>query len=183
MLLKRKVISMGVVMALASVGVISNPVSAAPLQHVILISVDGLHQKDLEWYIQQNPGSTMATLVNSGILYSNASTPFPSDSFPGMVGLVTGGTPASTGIYYDDAYSRSLLSAGTKNCVGVAKGAEVQYAENVDKDLTRLDAGQGIPNLYSKPIAGGFYTVPDLNPDLPNSHPIIQLTGIMINTG
>ncbi len=41
------------------------------------------------------PGSALARLAAGGIEYSNAQTPAPSDSFPGMVGQVTGGDPAS----------------------------------------------------------------------------------------
>jgi len=181
MFFKKKTAAMAVLMSLGLAGAYADTASASPLQHVILISVDGLHESDLEWYIQQNPASAMATLVNNGILYSNASTPFPSDSFPGMVGMVTGGTPLSTGVYYDDGYSRTLLPAGTKSCANVAKGAEVQYAENVDKDLTKLDAGQGIAGLYSQPLPSGYFTVADLNPDQPNNHPIFQLTGVAKN--
>src|SRR6516162_6575820 len=58
----------------------------APTQHVLLISVDGLHQSDLAWFVSNYPNSTLAHLAATGIDYSNASTPFPSDSFPGMVG-------------------------------------------------------------------------------------------------
>jgi hypothetical protein len=72
------------------------------VDHVLLISVDGMHQSDLAWYVQTHPESTLAALVAQGVDFSNASTPFPSDSFPGMVGQVTGGNPSSTGIYYDD---------------------------------------------------------------------------------
>src|SRR5690349_4411442 len=61
------------------------------VSHVLLISVDGLHQSDLAWYAQQHPESTLAALTTQGVDYSNASTPFPSDSFPGMVGPATGG--------------------------------------------------------------------------------------------
>src|SRR6266404_5036413 len=90
----------------------------ALVHHVLLISVDGLHQSDLDWYVQTHPQSTLAALAARGVDYSDASTPFPSDSFPGMVGQVTGGNPSSTGIYYDDAYSRALLPVGTTkaNC-------------------------------------------------------------------
>lgn len=117
-------------------------------RHVLLISVDGLHQNDLAWFIKQHPNSTLARLAQTGVSYANATTPFPSDSFPGMVGQVTGGHPRTTGIYYDDAYSRALLPPGTAHCDGVAPGTEVQYAENVDKNLDRLDAGQNIAGLY-----------------------------------
>lgn len=72
------------------------------VEHVLLVSVDGLHQADLAWYVQTHPESTLATLMAGGVDYSDASTPFPSDSFPGMVGQITGGNPATTGIYHDD---------------------------------------------------------------------------------
>ena len=53
-----------------------------------------------------------------------------------MVGQTTGGTPASTGVYYDDGYSRGLMPLGTSysDCSNgaVPVGAEVQYAENIE---------------------------------------------------
>jgi hypothetical protein len=114
------------------------------VDHVLLISVDGMHQSDLAWYVQTHPGSTLAMLMARGVDYSNASTPFPSDSFPGMVGQVTGGNPSSTGIYYDDTWNHDVFPPGTTNCVGPAPGAEVTYFEALDKNLNALDAGQGI---------------------------------------
>jgi hypothetical protein len=114
------------------------------VQHVLLISVDGLHQSDLAWYVQHHPTSTLAGLVDGGIDYSNASTPFPSDSFPGLIGQVTGGNPSSTGIYYDDTWNHAVFPAGTTSCKGPAPGAEVTYFEALDKNLGALDAGQGI---------------------------------------
>ena len=114
------------------------------VEHVLLVSVDGLHQYDLALYVQTHPKSTLAALVAQGVDYSNASTPFPSDSFPGMVGQVTGGNPSTTGIYYDDTWNHDVFPAGTTNCVGAAPGAEVTYFEALDKNLGALDAGQGI---------------------------------------
>jgi len=69
---------------------------------VLLISVDGLHQQDLTWYVHNYPSSTLAALVRTGVDYRNAMTPVPSDSSPGMVAQMTGGNPGVTGIYYDD---------------------------------------------------------------------------------
>jgi len=124
------------------------------VDHVLLISVDGLHQSDLAWYVQTHPSSHLAELVASGVDYSNASTPFPSDSFPGMVGQITGGNPSSTGIYYDDTWNRAMFPAGTKNPTGPAPGAEVMFFEALDKNLGALDAGQGIvPASGSDPWA------------------------------
>ena len=119
----------------------------AAIQHVLLISVDGLHQQDLTWYVNNNPNSTLATLDHQGLEYSNAMTPFPSDSFPGMVGQVTGGNPKTTGIYYDDTWNHDVFPAGTTNCSGPVPGGEVAYTEADDIDLTRLDAGQGLKGL------------------------------------
>jgi predicted AlkP superfamily pyrophosphatase or phosphodiesterase len=67
---------------------------ASGIKHVLLISVDGLHQQDLAWYVKNNPASLLASLTRHGLEYSNAQTPFPSDSSPGMYGQVTGGGPA-----------------------------------------------------------------------------------------
>jgi Type I phosphodiesterase / nucleotide pyrophosphatase len=113
------------------------------VEHVLLISVDGMHQSDLAWYVQTHPQSTLAKLVAKGVNYSNASTPFPSDSFPGLIGQVTGGNPATTGIYYDDTWNHAVFPAGTKNCVGPTPGGEVAYTEAADINLGALDAGQG----------------------------------------
>ncbi len=115
--------------------------------HVLLLSVDGLHQSDLEWYVQQNPNSALADLVAHGAQFTQAKTPVPSDSFPGMVAQATGGNPSSTGVFYDDTYNHALLPAGTTNCVGVAPGVEVTYFEALDKNPLALDAGQGLAGL------------------------------------
>lgn len=105
------------------------------IQHVLLISVDGLHQQDLSWYVKHNPDSLLADLWHHGLEYSNAETPFPSDSFPGMIGQVTGGDPRVTGIYYDDTWNHDVFPAGTTNCSGPAPGAEVAYTEADDINL------------------------------------------------
>jgi hypothetical protein len=117
------------------------------VKHVLLLSVDGMHQGDLEWWVTHNPNSALASLVHNGVEFANAQTPFPSDSFPGMVGQVTGGNPSSTGVYYDDSWNASLLPAGTTNCNGVKSGVEVTYFEQADKDPLALDAGQGLAGL------------------------------------
>lgn len=97
-----------------------NPINSR-IKHVLLISVDGLHQQDLAWYVRTHPGSVLAGLERHGLEYSNASTPFPADSFPGLIGQVTGGDP------------------------GV--GGEVAYTEADDLNQNRLDAGQGLHGL------------------------------------
>src|SRR5262245_4947927 len=117
------------------------------VDHVLLVSVDGLHQSDLSWYVSHHPASALADLLRGGVDFTNAQTPFPSDSFPGMVGMVTGGNPRSTGVYYDDSWNRSLLPAGTTDCAHATAGTEVTYFEQLDRDPSRLDAGQGLSGL------------------------------------
>jgi hypothetical protein len=121
--------------------------SGGKIQHVLLLSVDGLHQSDLAWYVVNHPTSTMATLADHGVDYSAASTPVPSDSVPGMIAQVTGGNPSSTGIYYDDTYNHALLPPGTTSCHGQPTGTETQYLETNDINLNSLDAGQGLSGL------------------------------------
>jgi type I phosphodiesterase/nucleotide pyrophosphatase len=116
-------------------------------KHVILLSVDGLHQSDLAWYVRQHPGSALASLVGRGAEFTGAQTPVPSDSFPGMVGQLTGGNPSSTGVYYDDTWNHALLPAGTTSCAGVTPGVEVTYFEQLDRNPLALDAGQGLSGL------------------------------------
>src|SRR5205807_9948704 len=72
----------------------------APLHvsRVLLISIDGLHAADLTRYVADFPNSTLAQLSNHGRTYTNATSTMPSDSFPGMLATVTGGTPRSTGV-------------------------------------------------------------------------------------
>jgi hypothetical protein len=135
-------------------GAVSSPVFAAQhhsnSKHVLLISVDGLHQSDLAWYVKTHPQSAIAKLVHAGVDYSNASTPVPSDSFPGMVAQVTGGNPGTTGVYYDDSYNHALLPAGTTVCTpGMPTGVEVTYFEALAKNPLALDSGQGLAGLPS----------------------------------
>jgi hypothetical protein len=118
-------------------------------RHVLLISVDGLHQSDLTWYVQQHPHSALARLVDGGVDYTNAETTNPSDSFPGMVAQFTGGTPAETGVYYDDTYNHALDPAGTTDCATATPGAEVDLTEDLDLNKNSIDAGQGLPGLPS----------------------------------
>src|SRR6266481_6146414 len=92
---------------------------AASYKHVLLISVDGLHALDLANYVAANPASSLAALAHTGIFYPNALTSAPSDSFPGFVAQVTGGTPKSTGVFYDDSYDRTYF-APASDCKGEA---------------------------------------------------------------
>ena len=82
--------------------------SGPEVKHVLLISVDGLHALDLANYVNSHEGSTLAQLSRTGVTYTNASTSTPSDSFPGLAALVTGGSPITAGLWYDVTYNRAL---------------------------------------------------------------------------
>jgi hypothetical protein len=133
--------------------------SSAAVQHVLLISVDGLHQSDLEWYVQNHPSSTLAKLANGGAEYTKAHTPVPSDSFPGMVGQVTGGDPRVTGVYYDDTFNHAVDASSDQSngapCSTLAPGAEVTFFEQLDLDFNTnltIDAGYGLSGLPGHPF-------------------------------
>jgi hypothetical protein len=143
------VVAVGVPVAMAS-GQDAPAPAGGHIEHALLISVDGLHQSDLDWYIANHPGSELAKLAGGGAEYSNAHTSDPSDSDPGGTALMTGGDPRATGVYYDVEYNHSLYEAGTTTCTGPT-GADVVYDSPDDLDATRLDAGQGIPGLLSDP--------------------------------
>ena len=134
----------------------SNNSTTTPLaQHVLLISVDGMHQADLARLVA-TPGSTLAKLSANGVLYSAAKTPTPSDSFPGLLAMVTGGTPKSTGVYYDDSYDRTLYAPGS-NCTGNA-GIEAVYDESIEVDFTDLFSPINPNNLPLSKDATGACT-------------------------
>jgi type I phosphodiesterase/nucleotide pyrophosphatase len=138
----------------APAAAIADPSHEDRSRHVLLLSVDGLHQADLTRYVRQHPRSALAALVHRGMDFTNASTPMPSDSFPGMLAQATGGNPATTGVYYDSSFNYALLPAGTTTCpAGAPTGADVEYAENLDRDQTRLDAGQGLTGLPGSILA------------------------------
>ncbi|HXC16709.1 MAG TPA: alkaline phosphatase family protein, partial [Holophagaceae bacterium] len=122
------------------------------IRHVLLLSVDGLHALDLANYVRIHPASAMARLSGHGITYTNASCPRPSDSFPGMLALVTGGSPVSHGVFYDVAYSRDLQAPGSHP--GDPIGTAVTYDESLDFDMNALDGGGGInpANLPINPV-------------------------------
>ena len=129
------------------------------IKHVLLISIDGMHALD---FINCGNGITgpnggapycpnMAELKPNGIDYLYAYTSQPSDSFPGLMALVSGGSPRSVGAFYDDAYDRSLappaqttgdgLAAGPCVPYGVPTGTTTEYDEGVDINQSLLNGG------------------------------------------
>ena len=192
MVRKRVVVAAGLVTALAvSVGLgVARAASGDPhASHVLVISVDGMHESDLTWYVKNHPHSTLASLDENGVEFTNAQTTIPSDSYPGVVAPFTGGGPQSAGIYYDDTWNHGVFPAGTTDCDKPIPGAEVPYMEADDKDQTRLDAGQGLANELSNDNILKMTSNPDavINPanlpvDPTSCQPIYPHSYLQVNT-
>jgi predicted AlkP superfamily pyrophosphatase or phosphodiesterase len=86
------------------------------IRHVLLIFIDGMHALDFINCAQGISGvnggapycPNLAELAETGVNYLEAATSEPSDSFPGLMALVSGGSPRTVGAFYDVAYDRSL---------------------------------------------------------------------------
>src|SRR5579863_10062331 len=133
--------------------------TSSGIQRVLLISVDGMHAVDFlncaNGITTANNGQpfcpAIAALGQNGINYVAASTSKPSDSFPGLTAIVTGGSPAFTGVYYDVAYSRSFsapakttgngLGAGPCTPNTAPTGTTTEYEEGIDIDKTKVNGG------------------------------------------
>ena len=117
---------------------VARAASPRAVSHVLLISLDGFHDFDLTDYVQSHPGSALATLIDRGVRYTHAMTSSPSDSFPATLAMVTGGSPVSTGVYYDVSWDDRLSPAGS-NCS--SHGTTVSYNEAINVSKTvRLPA-------------------------------------------
>src|SRR6202035_5137289 len=122
----------------------------AASRHVLLISIDGMHALDLHNCTAASTCPNMAALASTGVNYTRTSTSKPSDSFPGLMAIVTGGTPKLVGAYYDVAFDRVLAppAAVTGNgvlhgtcTVGQPNGTRTEYEEGVEFDQTKLNGG------------------------------------------
>src|SRR5580700_7641245 len=129
------------------------------IKRVLLISIDGMHAVDFlncaNGISTVNDGQpfcpAIAALGKTGVNYVAASTSKPSDSFPGLTAIVTGGSPALTGVYYDVAYSRNLdgpkVQTGNGNgpgpCSAGAKptGFTTEYEEGIDIKQALVNGG------------------------------------------
>lgn len=110
--------------------------AASLYQHVLLLSVDGLHDADINDPLLQPYLSNINNLQANGVTYTNAFTSIPSDSFPGELNYLTGASPKTTGVYYDNSYSRSLLSQ-----IGSPTGTGVLFDESIDKNPNLISGG------------------------------------------
>ena len=135
------------------------------VKHVLLISIDGMHALDFancakgvaSVFFGDPYCPNLAELSDNGVIFTETSTSRPSDSFPGLTALVTGGSPRSTGAFYDVSYDRALSPPKVTTPYGIVGGAalcpsvvgtQVGNDEEIDIDYTKLDAGGGINPDY-----------------------------------
>jgi len=147
-----------------------SPWQEGPIHHVLLISIDGMHAVDFancsKGIAGVNDGKpycpNLAALSATGVNYVAASTSKPSDSFPGLMSIITGASPRLMGVYYDVAYDRSLdgpaATTGNGNpaapCTAGAPptGYTTEYEEGIDIDQSKLNGGAPGASLTD----GGF---------------------------
>src|SRR5271163_2595187 len=163
MILKKLVLAGVAVLVMASLAqeMVAKPNNEGPgkVKHVLLLSIDGMHAVDFyncaHGVTGLNGGSpycpNLATLAGTGINYVATSSSKPSDSAPGLMALVTGGTPRSTGIYYDVAFDRTLDGPQITTGTGLAAapctpgaaptGTTTDNDQGIDLDDTMLNGG------------------------------------------
>jgi hypothetical protein len=135
------------------------PSGSNSVQHVLLLSIDGMHAVDFDncahGIAGVNSGSpycpNMAALSQTAINYVATMSSTPSDSFPGLAALVTGGSPKTTGLYYDVAFDRSLdppaITTGTGLAGGMCTpfapptGTTTDFDQGIELDDTKLNGG------------------------------------------
>jgi hypothetical protein len=178
------------------------------IRHVLLISIDGMHAVDFENCVASNTCPTLAELGETGVHYTRTTTSRPSDSFPGLMAIVTGGSPKTVGAYYDVAYDRVLapplhttgnMLPGTaddpalgpcvpnqiyKNSDG-STGTQTEYEEGNEFDETQLN-GRFAPAKNALDLIDGNAT--SINPDrlirdpFNNCQPVYSWNFIRTNT-
>jgi len=129
------------------------------IRHVLLLSIDGMHGFDFENCAKgistiqggQPYCPNLAELGEHGVTYLGASASKPSDSFPGLTALVTGGSPRATGVFYDAAYDRSLDPPAKMTGNGLLPGpcvagtppigTRTEYEEGISIDQNQLNGG------------------------------------------
>jgi len=155
------------------------------IKHVLLISIDGMHAVDYENCVASKGCPTLAALGRTGVTYTRTTASRPSDSFPGLMALVTGGSPRTVGAFYDVAYDRVLApplrttgnglpgtadDASLLPCVpnqiyvnsDGSTGTQTEYEEGDEFDETQLN-GRPAPAKNALDLIDGNVT--SINPD------------------
>jgi hypothetical protein len=129
------------------------------IKHVLLISIDGMHALDVENYVKAHEGSALGELSEHGVTFSNAKTPANSDSFPGLLALVTGGSPRTHGLFYDYSYDRTIWAPDNKTCAG-QPGTQMILDESIDVYVGGVSQNVIDPNALPRYIDGQGHCSP-----------------------
>jgi hypothetical protein len=160
-----------------------------PFQRVLLISIDGMHAVDFANCAANNTCPNVAELATHGVTYTRASASKPSDSFPGLTNIVTGGTPKTHGAFYDLAYDRSLQPPKVDTGNGLLHGSctpgqmpigtTTEYEEGVEVNQSSLDGG--VADSFTK---GGWLSIDKdkLPRDPKTCNPVYPWNFIRVNT-
>src|SRR5579883_11846 len=167
----------------ASLLLLNQPAKASTFQHVLILSVDGLHSADILDPALQPYLTNISSLRSTGVTYPNAFTTSPSDSFPGTLSYLTGAGPATTGVYYDDTYARDLtapiapINGDPSGNINSPLGTEATYFEAIDYSipadpnnpdptnvLWRLDGGGYVSGDPTKAFVQGNYGAGSIDP-------------------
>lgn len=160
---------------LLSIGAVAqdrdNDWDKSQIKHVLIVSIDGMHAVDFQNCMNGISGvdsgspycPNLAALATTGINYVAANTSKPSDSFPGLMNIMTGATPRTMGVYYDVAYDRSLdgpttptaYGNGPGQCTsgGAPTGFTTEYDEGIDINYMKLNGGAPGASLTDGGIA------------------------------
>jgi hypothetical protein len=170
-----------------------------PFQHVLLVSIDGMHAVD---YLNCSQGISgvnggqpycpnLARLGETAVNYLDTSTSRPSDSFPGLTTIVSGATPRLHGAFYDVAYDRVLAPPIRTTGNGLkggpcapnrANGTTTEYEEGIDINQNFVN---GINGINTKDGDGGINSIdPSRLPRDPFNHcaPVYPWNFVRANT-
>ena len=153
------------------------------IDHVLLISIDGFHAVDYSNCVAGSYCPSLASLGLTGVNYVQTSTSKPSDSFPGLMAIVSGGSPKTVGAYYDVAYDRVLAPpmnttgngvAGGSCMAKVNNGTRTEYEEGIDLDQSKLNGGAatgdgGVNSIDPKRLPRDPFSSPACQPVQPNN--------------
>ena len=153
-------VSLGVMAAVNTEPALANDgLAEGDIKHVLLISIDGLHGLDIANYVKSHPGSALDELAEHGVTFSSARAPANSDSFPGLLALVTGGSPRTHGLFYDYSYDRTIWAPDNKTCAG-PPGTQMIFDESIDVYVNGVSQNRIDPNALPRYMDGARHCSP-----------------------
>ena len=126
--------------------------------HVLLISIDGMHAIDLARFIGRASGFGPRRAGAAGRRLQQCRRREAERFLSRPACHVTGGSPASTGVYYDDSYDRTLSAPGS-NCAVKGSGDRLRRIHRhrsrqgrrsggIDPKKLPLDPAHGCKPVY-----------------------------------